>query len=43
MADNDDRFNRGTERNVNTEGMHRMHDERRKGPNWTRLLSDGSS
>jgi hypothetical protein len=46
MADNDDRFNRGTEHN--TEHMHRLHDERermhplheekKKGPNWLWLL-----
>lgn len=47
MADNDDRFNRGTEPTTReTEHMHRLHDERmhplheekKKGPNWLWLL-----
>jgi hypothetical protein len=47
MADNDDRFNRGTEHTPReTEHMHRLHDEKmhplheekKKGPNWLWLL-----
>jgi hypothetical protein len=41
MADNDDRFNRGTDyttRTTDTERMHPLHEERKKGPNWLWLL-----
>jgi hypothetical protein len=41
MADNDDRFNRGTDyttRTTDTEHMHPLHEERKKGPNWLWLL-----
>lgn len=38
MADQDDRFNRGTERHTHPEGMHPLHEERKQGPNWLWLL-----
>jgi hypothetical protein len=42
MADNDDRFNRGTEHmhrlHDEREGMHPLHEGKKKGPNWLWLL-----
>lgn len=42
MADNDDRFTRKTDSDLHTtrdtEHMHRLHDEKKRGPNWLWLL-----